>query len=240
MRKKLFDIIEARWSNSAPSRFYDCFMMLTILISLTPLVVKSDSTWTTAIDYITVIIFIIDYILRLITADYKLNKGKLSFMLYPFTFMALVDLISILPSITLLNNGLKVLKVFRLVRTFRILRVLKGFRYSKNIKIIVNVFKKQKDTLLVVCSFAVAYIIVCALIIFNVEPDTFDTFFDAIYWSTVTLTTVGFGDIFAVSTAGRIITMISSIVGIAIVALPAGIITAGYMEEVNNKYETKK
>ena len=71
-----------------------------------------------------------------------------------------------------------------------------------------------------------------ALIIFNIEPETFNTFFDAIYWATISLTTVGYGDIYPISLAGKIITMISSVLGIAIVALPAGIITAGYMKEV--------
>lgn len=69
--------------------------------------------------------------------------------------------------------------------------------------------------------------------IINVEPDTFNNFFEALYWATVSLTTVGYGDIYAVSTAGKIITMISSVFGIAIVALPASIITAGYMEEID-------
>ena len=78
---------------------------------------------------------------------------------------------------------------------------------------------------------------VSALVIFNVEPDSFDTFFDAIYWATVSLTTMGYGDIYPITTAGRIITMVSSIFGIAIVALPAGIITAGYMNEINDHEE---
>ncbi len=71
------------------------------------------------------------------------------------------------------------------------------------------------------------------LIMFNVEPATFPSFFDAVYWATVSLTTVGYGDIYAVSTIGKVITMLSSVFGIAIVALPAGIVTAGYMEEIN-------
>ncbi len=70
------------------------------------------------------------------------------------------------------------------------------------------------------------------------EADSFETFFDAIYWATVSLTTVGYGDIYPVTTAGRIITMISSIFGIAIVALPAGIITAGYMDALNDNKDS--
>lgn len=81
---------------------------------------------------------------------------------------------------------------------------------------------------------AVGYIFVCALIIFNVEPNSFNTFFDAVYWATISLTTVGYGDIYPITTLGRIITMISSFMGIAIVALPAGIITAGYMKEIES------
>ncbi|MEG2328896.1 potassium channel family protein [Anaerorhabdus sp.] len=74
-----------------------------------------------------------------------------------------------------------------------------------------------------------------ALLIFNIEPDSFNTFYDAVYWATVSLTTVGYGDIYPVSEFGRLITMISSIFGIAIIALPAGIITAGYMDALNSK-----
>ena len=95
--------------------------------------------------------------------------------------------------------------------------------------------KKSKDSLITVGSFAVCYIMIAALVIFNVEPDSFETLFDAIYWATVSLTTVGYGDIYPVTDAGRIITMLSSFVGIAIVALPAGIITAGYMSEIEEK-----
>ena len=144
------------------------------------------------IDYITVAIFIADYVLRLATADFKLRKGTKSFLLYPMTPMALIDLFSILPSLAVLNSGFRVLKIFRLIRTFRVFRVFKAVRYSKNIAIIINVFKKQKDSLLVVCVLAIGYIIVSALIVFNVEPDTFPTFFDAVYWATVSLTGVGF------------------------------------------------
>ena len=80
---------------------------------------------------------------------------------------------------------------------------------------------------------ATAYILVSALVIYNVEPESFETFFDAFYWATISLTTVGYGDIYPVTTIGRIVTMISSIFGIAIIALPSGVITASYLYEIN-------
>lgn len=98
-----------------------------------------------------------------------------------------------------------------------------------------DVLKRSKDALIAVMALAAGYVLISALIIFNVEPDSFGTFFDAVYWATVSLTTVGYGDIYPVSIAGRVITMISSIFGIAIVALPAGIITAGYMSAIEEK-----
>ena len=76
---------------------------------------------------------------------------------------------------------------------------------------------------------------VSALIIFNVEPQTFETFFDAIYWATVSLTTVGYGDIYPVTVIGRTIAMLSSFFGIAIVALPAGVVTAEYMKSIGKE-----
>jgi len=145
--------------------------------------------------------------------------------------MAIIDLLSILPSINMINKGFKALKTIRLIRTFRVLRIFKSFRYSKNIQIILQVGKNSKKALIAVLYLAIGYIFVCALIIFNVEPDSFNTFFDAI---TISLTTVGYSDIYPITTLGRIITMVSSFMGIAIVALPAGIITAGYMKEIES------
>lgn len=95
--------------------------------------------------------------------------------------------------------------------------------------------KRQRTPLLAVGSMALGYVLVSALVIFNVEPDTFGSFFDAVYWAVVSLTTMGYGDIYPVTTTGRIVTMISSFVGIAIIALPAGIITAGYMDTINQE-----
>lgn len=238
MRKRIFEVIELSKEDDVLSKVYDIFMMIVIILSTIPLAFKTPFPFFIHIERITVIIFIIDYLFRWATADYKLQKGKLlSFILYPFTPMAIIDLLSILPSITVLHSGLRLFKIFRLLRSFRILRVFKIVRYSSSILTIINIFKRQKEALLSVCTIAVGYILVSALIIINVEPESFDNFFDAIYWATVSLTTVGYGDIYPVSTAGKIVTMISSIFGIAIIALPASIITAGLMEEIDKKKE---
>ena len=240
MRSKIYDIIEKGQSDSVLSRAYDFFMMGIIILSLVPLVFKSESVFLDIIDYGTAVIFIIDYVLRLITADYKLEKGRISFIRYPFTPMAIIDLISILPTFLELNPGFKVLKIFRLIRTFKVFRVFKGFRYSKNFNMIMRVLKREKNSLLAVCALAIGYIIIIALIMFNVEPDTFDTFFDALYWATISLTTMGYGDIYAVSIAGRVITMFSALFGIAIVALPAGMISAGFVAEMKKDKKEDK
>ncbi len=236
MRKRIYEIIELSNGSDLWSSIYDYFMMFVIIASLLPLAFKQDNIIFSVVDKIAVTVFIIDYLLRLCTADYRYKKKSISsFFRYPFSLMAIIDLISILPSVTLLNSTFKLLRIFRLIRAFRVFRVLKVLRYSKSFKIITSVFKKQREPLLAVGTLAVAYIIISALIIFNVEPNSFDTFFDAVYWATVSLTTMGYGDIYPVTTIGRTVTMISAIFGIAIVALPAGIITAGYMNEINKK-----
>lgn len=235
MRKRIYEIIEMAPEDDKLSIGYDIFMMITIFISIIPLAFIENNYIFDIIDKITIVIFIIDYILRLITADYKLKDGARSFVKYPFTFMAIIDLLSILPSISIFNRTFKLFKIFRLVRTLRVFRIFKALRYSRNVQIIKNVFLKEKELLLIVIWIAVAYILVSALIIINVEPQSFKNFFDAVYWATVSLTTVGYGDIYPVTIGGRIITMISSFVGIAIVALPAGIITTGLIDELRNE-----
>ena len=236
-REKLYNVLDGDTEDNKLSIIYNYFMMATIVISLIPLGFKSNNLAFTIIDKVTVTIFIVDYIIRFITADEKLNKGALSFILYPITPMAIIDLLSILPSLTILSSGFRLLKMFRLLRTFRVFKAFKMFRYSKSISIIVEVIKKQKTALISVGTFAVGYVLIAALVVFNVEPYTFNSFFDAIYWASVSLTTVGYGDIYPISTAGRLVTMISSFIGIAIVALPSGIITAGYLQEVKNSEE---
>ena len=222
--------------------YYDMFMIVVILISLIPLAFKEETEWMIRIDQVTALIFTVDYILRWITADLKMKMpGKKAFLIYPFTFMAVVDLVSILPSVRMLPIFAsmpvlrKILYSYRGARTLRVIRAIKGVRYSRSVDIILSVLKRSSEPLMAVAVLALTYILVSALIIFNVEPDSFGNYFDAVYWATISLTTVGYGDLYPVTVVGRMVAMVSSLFGVAIVALPSGIITAGYMQELNKR-----
>jgi voltage-gated potassium channel len=240
MKRRIFEIIEVSKDNDKASAVYDVFMMATILFSIVPLAFVHSYQVFDYIDKAIAIIFVVDYLLRLWTADMKLKQGGKSFVLYPFTPMAIVDLISILPSVTLLNSGWRLLKIFRLFRTFRVFRVFKVIRYSRNIQLFIAVFKKQRDALLTIIGIAVLYILISALVVLNVEPETFGDYFHAVYWATISLTTMGYGDIYPTSVQGQVVTMISSFIGIAVVAMPASVITAGFMDELNKDKDKDK
>ncbi len=233
MRKKIFEIIDIEDEERKQNSYYDEFMMVCIILSLVPLCFKGSNLAFVWIERVTAGMFIVDYILRWATADLKFPGNKVvAYIRYPFSPFAIVDLLSILPSLSLLGPGFKMFRLFRLGKAFRALRLL---RYSKSFDMIARAVKREKQALGAVCVLAGGYILLSALIVFQVEPDSFGSFFDAIYWAMVTLTTVGYGDLYPVSDVGRVVGMISSFVGIAIVALPTGIITAGYMHELSRE-----
>ncbi|MBQ1673755.1 MAG: ion transporter [Bacteroidales bacterium] len=244
-RKRIFEIIQRAEGDSRISRIYDIVMMVLIVASIIPLMFLTYHPAFRIIELVTVIVFIIDYLLRWITADYKLGRGALSFLIYPFTFMAIIDLLSIIPVFTVMSNSFKLL---RLTRLFRIARLLKFIRYTDKLDILVDVLKREKKVLVSVLVIAAFYVFITALIMFNVEPQvnpdtgqaTFASFFDALYWATVTLTTVGYGDVCPVTSIGRFVSMLSSLFGVAIIALPSGVITASYLDELRNKQEEKE
>lgn len=235
MRRRIYEIIEVS-DGDRVSAGYDMAIMLVIIVSLVPLAFKEMNALFYAIDRIVAAVFLLDYVLRLLTADLKMKRGAVSFLLYPLTPMAIIDLFCILPVFAFMFSGFQLLKVLRLFRTLLVFRAFKAFRYSKSLSIILEVIREQKEPLLAVGVLSGAYVLISALVVFNVEPESFDTFFDAVYWATVSLSTVGYGDIYPVSDAGRVITMLSSALGIAIVALPSGIITAGYMDKLQSEH----
>lgn len=234
-RERIYEVIERSDGSDRLSSVYDVVMMVVIATSIVPLAFKSEPLAFIVIDKAAAAVFILDYLLRWATADLKLGRGGWSYALYPITPMALVDLVSILPSLTVIGRGFKLLRLLRMMRAFRVFRVFKALRYSKSFQIIGEVLRRSRRSLVAVCVLAGGYILIAALVIYNVEPDTFANFFEAVYWATISLTTVGYGDIYPVSVMGRIITMVSSIFGVAIVALPAGIITAGYMKAIDEE-----
>ena len=244
-RKAIYKIIERDDSGSNISKIYDYFMMLMVVISIVPLHFKEQTRLFIIFDQVSVVAFIIDYLLRWFTTDLKhpSRKPLLAFVAYPFSLMAIIDMLSILPSLGILNRGMK---VFRIVRLLKLGRVFRFLRYSKRIEILVRVIKKERHVLLTVLGIATFYIFATALLMFNVELNkasdsgviVFDTFFDALYWATTTLTTVGYGDVYPVSDFGRAVSMLSSLFGVAVIALPSGVITASYLEELRkNKKE---
>lgn len=237
MRRKIYNLIEQAKRGEKLSLAYDIIMMIAIAASIFPLMFAEDHPFFHTIEQVTVSLFIVDYLLRWLTADYRLGKKGLSFVLYPFTVWAIIDLLSILPAFSFIGKGFKIVRVTRLLR---IIRIFKFIRYTNKFQALGRVIHKEKEVLLAVLGIAVFYVFLTALIMFNVEPHfnpetgapTFASFFDALYWATVTLTTVGYGDMIPITDFGRFISMLSSLFGVAIIALPSGVITASYLEEL--------
>jgi voltage-gated potassium channel len=232
LRKLIYDVLKRKDNKSESkyliSEYYGIFISVIAFLSVVPLMFTQTNFWLQMLDTVTVYILFADYVLRWMVNDYKTGKmgssAKYAFIKYPFTPMALIDLFSLLPSLGLLPSAFRVL---------RMLRILKIAHYSKNLQYISNVFKKERKTLSSVLVIAIGYIFLSALVMFSNEPDTFHDFFGALYWATTALTTVGYGDVYPTTMIGRLISMISSLFGIAIIALPAGIVTAGFVDEIN-------
>ena len=217
IRELIYKIVEPQYNSNDNkwSRVYDWVMLVAIIIGIIPLMFREHYKLFFIFDIVSCALFIIDYILRWMTADYRFRKKSnaiASFAIYPFTPMAIIDLLSILPTFNYITNAFKLTRVVRLLK---IIRVVKIIRYFAPLRLVVATIKAQKAVLATVLGLAFFYVFLTA----------------AFYWAACTLTTVGYGDIYPISTTGRIISIISSVVGIAIIALPSGIITAGYMEE---------
>ena len=237
LKQEISNLINRDRNGSLASRVYDWMMLVMIVLSIVPLMFIEDYPVFRPIEIVTVAVFIIDYGLRWWTAPIYLRRGRLSYLVYPFTPMAVIDLLSILPGLSLINPSFKLLRITRLLR---IVRLLKVFRYTDKVTLLINVLHKERQVLLTVLMLALFYIFITALVMFNAEPHinpetgavTFHSFFDALYWATVTLTTVGYGDLCPATDVGRVVSMLSSLFGVAIIALPSGVITASYLEQL--------
>lgn len=134
----------------------------------------------------------------------------------------ILDVISLLSFIPSLN-------LFRLAKLTRIMKIISN---SKEIKLLFKVFNDNRYLFLGVVKLSIIYMLCTSIIVFNLEPQTFSySYFKAFYWSGITLTTVGYGDIYPVTTAGQIVSLISSFMGIGIIALPTGLIGSSLVNE---------
>ena len=185
VRKRIFEIIEQSKDGDKTSLVYDLAMLVVIIVSIIPLTFAHDHPVFHTIEVVTVTIFIIDYLLRWITADYKVGRRGWSFLIYPFTGWAIIDLLSILPGLSIMGKGFK---IFRVTRMLRILRLFKLVRYSEKIQVFGKVLYKERGVLLGVLGISMFYVFLTALIMFNAEPHidpqdgsvTFETFFDVV------------------------------------------------------------
>lgn len=234
-RRQIFDIIEPLSKNHEASKYYDWMMVGVTLLSFVPLVFHNEQVWPLiTINLFCTLVFVIDYAARFITADYHYGDHSIkSFLRYPFSPLALVDLVVILSVATSVNSG------FRLLRAMRLLHVVRIFQHSRSLQLIKIVLKRATRPLLFVASLALIYIFMVAAVMFSEEPELFPNFLDALYWAVITLGTIGYGDIVPTTELGRIITMVSAVMGIAIFALPTSVITAEYVAVVNEYREGK-
>ena len=231
MRERISQIVEKAAAGDRVSHVYDIIVSVAALVSMVPLMFKEQNGVLETIDTVTVYILFLDYILRWMSHDFisRWFRGRrTALVVYPVTPLALIDLVSLLPSLGLLGHA------FRFLRMFRIFKL---FHYSQSFSRILRAFDKEKKVLGSVLMIAVAYIFISALAMFAYEPDTFDSFFHALYWATTALTTVGYGDVYPVTDVGKLISMVSSLFGIAVIAMPAGIITSSFMEEISRDKE---
>lgn len=236
MRTRIYEIVARPKRGDNASCLYDLFIVLVSIASIIPVIFRADSIGENGqyvlavVDIVAVYILCFDYLLNWMTFDIAQGKrGKWTeFLKYPFTITAIINLLSMLPTLNLLPSGFLFLRALRIIRLFR---------YSKHLTVIVNVFVQERKTLSSAVVLALAFIFTTALLMFTFEPTTFDSFVDALYWSTITLTTIGFGDITPESDLGYILTSVASIVGIFILALPAGIMTGGFLQQLRQQEE---
>lgn len=237
MKEKLHSILKVEDTSDLTSKLYNYLNIGMTVISLVPLMFNRQSESLLTIEMIAAIFFIIDYLLRWFTADKEMQDKNpvAAYFTYPFTFYAIVDLLAVLPFLGLINQTLRLFRVFRLFRSLRVFRAFRLFQNSKSFGILKRTLRKQKDSLVIVGIVVSSYIFIAALLVFNLEPDTFPSFLQALLWSTESLTTATYSDHYPSSNIGQVLSIISYLVGVGIIALPTSILTAGYIDELEKE-----
>ena len=239
-RKRAFTIIQVGNLSDFPSRAYDISLVFAVAVNIFIAIFDTfpqaepyeKIIW--AVECVTVIFFAIDYVLRIWTADYLYEtmspaKARLKFI---FSWAGLVDLLSCLPFLAASGGG--ALRMFRIIRILRVFRI---HHYADPLRVIGDVIKKKQGQLLSSIFIVFILMIASSLMMYNLEheaqPEAFANAFSGFWWAANTLLTVGYGDIVPVTLAGKICGTLLTFLGVGIVAIPTGILSAGFMEQVS-------
>ncbi len=246
IRYRLFRMVSVGVVDEPINQFYDIVSTAALVINLIASILltfdavrESIGPILDAVEYGTVLFFALDYFLRLITADFLYpEKGKKKAVLsYIVSGSGLIDLMSFLPYLlpVFFPSGAAVFRLFRVVRILRLFRIN---AYYDSLNVITDVLYNKRQQL--VSSFFIILILMLAssLCMYSLEhaaqPDVFKNAFSGIWWSVSTLLTVGYGDIYPVTPLGKVFGTIISFLGVGMVAIPTGIISAGFVEQYSH------
>ena len=250
IRKRVYQIIEKAEDGDTASAVFDWFLIILISLNILAVILSSFNNindrynnFFIIFEHISVLIFTVEYLLRIWTAPCKFLPSTKWLVFFPylrfiFSFMGIVDLCAILPYY--LPFAVIDLRVLRILRLIRLLRIFKLTRYNKSFDLIGRVFKNEKDKIFMTIFIVGILLLLAASIMYAVEnavqPDAFPNILATLWWAVVTLTTVGYGDVYPVTVIGKLLSGIISILGIILIALPSGIISSGFIIE----YEKEK
>ena len=236
-KKRIFDIIQIGQKDDFVSRAFDFFIVIAIIINIAVMFIETFDAMTEysrilrIIELVTIVIFAIEYALRIWTAEYLYpDKRKFKAVLrFLVSFDGIVDLCTILPFFFL--SGFVALRMLRVVRILHLFRIN---AYYDSINVIASVLNEKKNQLISSIFIILVLMMAASLCMYSaeheVQPEVFNNAFSGIWWSTSTILTVGYGDIYPVTILGRIMAIIISFLGVGAVAIPTGIISAGFVE----------
>lgn len=248
IKQKIYYTIDAELDD-IPSKIFNIFLVVLIFLNVLAIILNSIQSLSLkysnlfyTFEIISVVIFSIEYLLRLWTCNVDVAyKGRLKGRVkYLFSPLALIDLFAILPFYIpmFIPIDLRFLRVIRLVRIFRI---LKFGRYSASLQMLGRVLRKKKAELIVTFFVVFLLLIIASSLIYEFEreaqPEKFSNILSSMWWAVVTLTTVGYGDVYPVTTMGKILSSLIALLGIGLFALPAGILSSGMVDELQKKKE---
>jgi voltage-gated potassium channel len=245
IKECVYNVIRDDDENDIVSTIFDSIIVLLIVINVLLLALDTFNEirqhiekFYKYIDFISIIVFSIEYGLRVWTAEYIFtslppNQSRIK---YVFSPKALIDFIALL-SFCLPLMSYSNFKLLRTIRLLRILNLLKLNRYSKSLLTLGKVIK-AKSMQIVSSFFIVSVLIISTSLLMyyienNAQPGSFDNAFSSLWWTIATLTTVGYGDIYPVTTLGKILGIFISLMGIGLIAIPTGIISAGFIEQLD-------